>query len=650
MSLILSILTQLQIATVLMSLDRYNCSEFKIKTIESYQKEPRVKPTSLAILASSAIFLMTWAMPALADVDYHIDINQPAHHLAQVSVSFPQTDSQVLTVNLPVWRTGRYQVLPIADGVRLFNATDSKGKSLPWKRTASGEWQITLTQPTSVKVTYQLHANELGDRLRHIDSSHAFLDASGVFMYSPAFRQQPITVNMQVPKGWKSYSGMDRDGKSHSFKAANYDVLVDSPIETGISQHFSFDADNRQYEVVFWGEGNYDTTQIIADLGKISAQASAIWNGYPFKRYVYMVHATSGARGATEHLNSTVIQLPRFNFREREDYLRFISTASHEFIHTWNVKSYRPQGLVPYDYQSENMTDLLWVAEGSTSYFQNQLLLRAGVMTAKEFFDDLSLRIVLNQHNPGRETQSIAEASLGQWSSTWGDYAVNHSVNIYSEGYLASLALDFSVLTDSKLAHSYRDVHKELYENFKIPMGYTVADVQNILTALTGKDYQPWWQKFVNQPVSLEFNDLLAQAGLVTTYGDKPKIQVDTGMGLSGLYADLVLATVAKNSPAWKAGLTAGDELVAVNGLKVTADGFAKRFNDFSPGDTVKVTVFSNDQLKDVNLVLSEQPKDKLAITAVDNVTAEQKAFFKAWLGIDWPFDTEGKWINADGE
>lgn len=630
-----------------MSLDRYNCSEFKIKTIESYQKEPRVKPTSLAILTSSVIFSMSWAMPALADVDYHIDINQPTHHLAQVSVSFPQSDSDVLTVNLPVWRTGRYQVLPVADGVRLFHATDSKGKSLPWKRTASGEWQIALTKPTSVKVTYQLHANELGERLRHIDSSHAFLDASGVFMYSPEFRQQPVTVNMEVPEGWKSYSGMDKGNTSHSFKAANYDVLVDSPIETGINQHVSFEADGRDYDVVFWGEGNYDTQKIVADLTKISGQASAIWPDYPFKRYVYMVHATSGARGATEHLNSTIIQLPRFNFREREDYLRFISTASHEFIHTWNVKAYRPQGLVPYDYQSENMTDLLWMAEGSTSYFQNQLLLRAGVITAKEFFDDLSQRIVLNQHNPGREVQSVAEASLGQWSSTWGDYAVNHSVNIYSEGYLASMALDFSLLSDTQLAHSYRDVHKALYQQYKIPLSYNVADVQSILKNLSGKDYQSWWTEYVNQPFSLPFDDLLAHAGLITTYGQSPKTEVDAGMMLSGLYNDLIIASVLKNGPAWNAGVAAGDEIVAVNGLKVTADGLTKRLNDFNVGDTIKLSIFRDERLKEVSLLLTEQPKGDLSIAPVDKVTDAHKAFYKAWLGVEWPFNDEGEWINT---
>ncbi|WP_372941494.1 M61 family metallopeptidase [Shewanella sp.] len=607
-----------------------------------------MKPTSLAILTSCTLFSMCFSIPSFADVDYHIDINQPVHHLAQVSVSFPKTMSSQLTVNLPVWRTGRYQVLPIADGVRLFSAEDDNGKALPWTRTASGEWTIDLTKPTAVNITYQLHANELADRLRHIDDSHAYLDASGVLMYSPEFRQQPVNVGLSVPKGWQSFSGMDKGPTPHSFKAANYDVLVDSPIETGINQHFNFEANGREYDVVFWGEGNYDTQQIVTDLTKISGQASMIWDDYPFERYVYMVHATNGARGATEHLNSTVIQLPRFNFREREDYLRFISTASHEFIHTWNVKAYRPEGLVPYDYQNENMSELLWIAEGSTSYFQNQLLLRAGVISAKEFFDDLSLRIVLNENNPGRDTQSVAEASLGQWSSTWGDYALNHSVNIYSEGYLASMALDFSVIQDSDLVHSYRDVHKALYQNFKIPMGYNVQDVQSILTTLTGKDYQPWWQEFVNQPFSLDFEQLLSQAGLTTTYGDKPKTKVDAGMSLSGLHNDLILATVAKNGPAWQAGLTAGDELVAVNGLKVTAEGFEKRFDDFSPGDKVNVTVFSNDRLKDVNLLLAEQPEGTLSITAVEQPSAAQKAFFKAWLGVDWPFDAEGKWLKND--
>ncbi|MCL1141620.1 M61 family metallopeptidase [Shewanella gaetbuli] len=602
-----------------------------------------MKPSTLALVVCCAFI----SNAAIADVEYHIDLTEPEHHLAQVSVTFPSTSKNSLVINLPVWRTGRYEVLPVADGVRLFEATDRKGNSLDWQRTASGEWQINLPKPTEVTINYQVYANQLGDRLRHIDRSHAFLDASGIFMYSPEFRDENVTVNMSVPKRWQSYSGMKRGNKKHSFIAENYDVLVDSPIETGISQHFTFEADNRDYEVVFWGEGNYDTQQIVTDLEKISYQAKAIWDGYPFERYVYMIHATSGARGATEHLNSTVIQLPRFNFRERKDYLRFISTASHEFIHTWNVKAYRPQGLVPYDYQAENMSELLWVAEGSTSYFQNQLLLRAGVISAKEFFEDLSKRINNNLHKPGREIQSIKEASLGQWSSTRGDYSLNHSVNIYAEGYMTSLALDFSLLDETRLAHSYRDVHNKLYQDFKVPRGYSVQDIKDILFELSGKDYQPWWQANVTSALSIDFEALLAKAGLTIGYSNPSATKVDAGLTVSTAGDHLTVTHVVRNGVAWQAGVNAGDIIVAVNGLRVSASDWLKRLADFKPGNTIKVSLFNNDKLVTREITLAEQPKGELKILPLSQVSNQQKSFLKAWIGIDWPFDNNGHYLKA---
>lgn len=596
-----------------------------------------MKPVVPLILTFSSLACAN----AIADVDYQIDLTNPEHHLAQVEVNFPLTQSDALVVNLPVWRTGKYQVLPLADAVRKFTATDDNGALLPWTRTASGEWTIALSQPTSVTVNYQLYANKLGQRVNHIDASHAFLDASGTFVYSPEFRDEPIKVSLRVPNNWNSYSGMDRGANSHSFIADNYDILVDSPIETGVSEHREFSADGRQYELVVWGEGNYDLDKMVTDLAKLSGQADVIWDDYPFERYVYMVHATSGARGATEHLNSTIIQRPRFSYRERKDYLGFIKTASHEFIHTWNVKAYRPDGLVPYNYQDEEITELLWIAEGSTSYFQSQLLLRAGVMTPKEFFEDLARRVAQNEKTPGRESQSIASASANQWASSGGDYAVNHSTNIYSEGYLTSLALDFSLLKETKLKRSYRDVHRKLYNDYRIPAGYSIADVKQILNEVSGTSYETWWQQYVNSPVSLDFDGLLALAGLKTTYGKDAKIEPFTGVTLTS--GSLVLSQVLRNGPAWNAGIVNGDEIVAINGLKVTPSGFESRIKDFNAGDTIKVTLFSNDRLKQLSLKLGEQQSGKLSITSVDKPSRTQKAFFEAWLGVDWPFDKQGQ-------
>ena len=600
-----------------------------------------MKANSLVWLTTATLF----SSSVFADVNYKIDLTEsPEHHLANVEVVFPKTDLASLSVNLPIWRTGKYTVMPIADGIRQFTATDAKGNVLPWQRTETGEWQVKLTEPSQVTVNYQLYANELGMRTRHISATHAYLDASAVFMYSPNFRDQEVNVELEVPNGWRSFSGMDYGSNKHSFVAPNYDVLVDSPIETGINQHREFSADGRNYELVVWGEGNYDVEQIVTDLKKISSQADRLWDDYPFERYVYMVHATSGARGATEHLNSTIIQLPRFMFRERKDYLRFISTASHEFIHTWNVKTYRPAQIATYNYQKEVVTPLLWLAEGSTSYFQNQLLLSGGVMTSKEFFADLSKRIQANENKPGKETQSAASTSLGTWASTGGDYAHNFSVNIYSEGYMASMALDHSIMQQSDLKHSYRDVHRELYRNHKVPKGYTSAEVQAIAEKLTGDSYDAWWKTHIDSPSALDFDALLQQAGLKLNRGDKRETY--TGIKLSSGANGLALSRVQKNSPAWQAGIGAGDQLIAINGLKVTAKGFQKRLDDFKAGDVIEMTLFQDDQLKTAKVKLAEKSKGKYAIQAVENPSEDQKAFLKKWLGIDWPFDEDGKFAK----
>lgn len=594
-----------------------------------------MKPVVPLILTLSGLF----SVASQAEVSYQIDLTQPLHHSATVEVNFPKTSSSHFTVNLPIWRTGKYQVLPLADGIRSFSAKDEAGERLPVVRMATGEWQVELTQPTAVSVSYQLHANQLGERVAHIDATHAFLDASGVFVYSPEFRDEAVTVSMQVPDPWRSYSGMAKGERAHSFVGSSYDVLVDSPIETGINHHRQFTADGRDYQLVVWGEGNYDLDKMVADLTKLSGQANAIWEGYPFERYLYMVHATSGVSGATEHLNSTIIQRPRFSFRERKDYLGFIKTASHEFVHTWNVKAYRPDGLVPYDYQKENMSELLWLSEGSTSYFQSQLLLRAGVITVKEFFEDLAKRIARNELTPGREVQSVAEASINQWASGDGDYAINHSANIYSEGFLASLALDFSLIDESDLKHSYRDLHKALYREHRVPAGFDVSDVLRILMKLTDEDYDAWWQTHINTPLSIDFSALLKKAGLKMDYSKDSKSVAYTGMKPD---SSLMLTQVLRGSPAWNAGIVVGDEIVAVNGLKVTAKGFDARIKDFKVGGQIEITLFSDDRLKSVLLTLGEQQSGQLMLTSVKKPSRSQKAFFEAWLGIDWPFDRKG--------
>ncbi len=593
------------------------------------------------IIAISLFF--TQLMPANASVEVNISVEQAEHHLATVELKFEQVNENKINFYLPTWRTGRYEMLNLANGIREFSAKDSQGNVLTWHKIDKNTWQVSDAQNKKIILTYQVYANQLAKRTRHIDDSHAFLDSSSVVMYSKASRSSEHIVQLSVPKLWQSFSGLESGNNSHQFIAYNYDQLVDSPIESGINEHHQFSVDDRQYELVIWGEGNYDSVKMVKDLQILVKQSKHVWQGYPFKRYVFMVHATSGASGATEHVNSTIIQRSRFKFSTRKDYLSFIAVAAHEFVHTWNVKQYRPKGIVPYDYQQENYSNLLWLVEGSTSYLQYQLLLRGNLMTTDEFFTALAKRITAHDHKPGKKSQSVAQASFDAWISEGGDYGNNHSVNIYSEGFLASWLLDFDILTKTALSKSYRNAHNQLYQQHRLPKDYNEQDVLSILAQITGDDYQVWWQENIQGITEIDFPFLLAKAGLKMSYAknvkNKPSEQYKVWTGLKTKLdnRDLIVSSVEKNSPAWHAGLTTEDVIVAIDGLRMLDNEFENRLKDFKPKQTITVTYFRRDKLTTSRLKLAAIPKNKLKIIPMTKASVEQKSFFKAWTGVDFP-------------
>lgn len=574
--------------------------------------------------------LPLWASAA---VEYQIKITDPDQHLADIQIKMTAEQAGAFSLKLPAWRSGKYQILDLANGVRRFEARLANGQPVPVEKTEKSTWQLQLPAAGDIVVSYQIYANELNQRTRHIDDTHAYINSSAFLMYHDAQRKDPVTVSLQVPEGWRSTSGMTRTG-AHSFKAADYDVLADSPIETGIHQSFTFKADGRDYEVVFWGQGNFDTTQTVKDLEKIVLQASSIWQGYPYQNYLFIVHAASGARGATEHLNSTVIQRDRFSFRKREHYLEFLSTAAHELVHTWNVKAYRPAELVPYDYLQPNYSKLLWISEGSTSYFQNQLLLRAGLMTPQEFYTDLAKRLKRVERTPGREIQSVAQSSFDNWISHGGDHADNFSVNIYSEGYLVSWMLDHFLMNNSGLKSNYRTLHNELYQRFGKTTAFTAADVQKIAEDLTGQSLAEFWLEQVETPLELDAEALLNAAGLQLV---KPKpTEPFTGLTVQADKTGAEVSKVERDSPAWLADFSVGDQIIALDGLQLQTE-LAERLKDFPADSAIKVTLFRDGRLLERQLTPKTQPAGSWQIVPVAKPTRQQKAYYRAWLGVDLP-------------
>lgn len=592
-----------------------------------------ISPRTLSLGA----LLLASAGAARADVAYRIDLRAPEHHSAQVGATFPAGRTS-LDVIMPAWRTGRYQIQNLANGVSRFAATDTAGKPLAWQKIDKSTWRIANPGGGEVRIAYELYANELGKRSRHIDDSHAYLDASAVLMYTEATRGQQVSVALDVPAGWKSFSGMERDRQGR-FVAPNWDVLVDSPIETGINSSYRFSADGRDYDVVFWGKGNADERRIVADLQKMVPPSQSIWSAYPFRRYLFIYHLTDGEGGATEHLNSTVIQIPRYRFATPDQYQGVLAVSAHEFIHTWNVKDYRSAPMVPYDYTKENYSELLWLEEGSTEYFTHQLLLRAGLIKPDAYFADLANLIAAHQHRPGRLVQSVAEGSFEEWIKQGGDYGQNATVDIYDQGAVASWALDIALLQQTGGRVSYRDVHEALRRQFGgLRTGFTDADILVILQRLTGQSWAAWWAKHIRSAGETDFDTLLAPVGLrLTSEGGDGATRAWPGW--TGETKDGVtrLTLVEQGGPAWKAGLGPDDILVAIDGHRVTADRLGAAIAEKRPGDSITVSFFRRDQLMQKSLTLGSAPRGKLKVVPVASPSAAQRALFKRWLLVDLP-------------
>jgi predicted metalloprotease with PDZ domain len=588
----------------------------------------------------TTLLLLAAAAGAHAQVGYQLRISDAAQHLAEVKATFPAANGP-LEVQMPNWRTGRYQILNLANGVRQFKAVDGKGRALAVEKIDKASWRVAATPGETVTVSYELYANSLGERTRHIDDTHAYLDASGAFVYSKASRAQPATVKLDVPAGWASRSGMDSCG-AHCFSAPNYDILVDSPIETGLHEFHSFEVAGRTIELAIWGRGNYDSKKMAEDLKKVVAEGGRMFdNKWPFQRYLFIVHATDTASGATEHINSTVIQHKRWAFAKRKDYLDFISTAAHEFFHTWNVKAYRPKEMVPYDYQQENYNTLLWVAEGHTEYFAELMLLRTGLAKREEFMEGLSKVIDDYRHQPGRFQQTAAESSFDEWMAASGERARNAQVNIYTKGQLLALMMDIELRRQSGGAKGLEDVHRQLYAKHSVAQGgYDAQAVQAALRTVSGQDWSGWWKQYVDGLAEIPFDSLLKSVGLqqLAEVGkdDDYKEQWWAGWRLKEGSDPALVAEVERDSPAWTAGVVAGDTLVAVNGIKVNAADIKEKLV-LSKSAPFKVHLFRRDELREVMLTPVLQPLGKVKLKALDKPEPGQKTLNAAWLGVAWP-------------
>lgn len=587
-----------------------------------------------------SILLTTMTAAQQPTIQYRLSMPEPWTHYFEVEVDFSGLSATEVSfdLSLPAWRTGRYVILDFAGGVVNFSAADAGGSPLRWEKTDKDTWRIHKGPSPSVKARYRVYANEFGLRTRGLNDEGAFIDGSSVFMYAEPHRRVPLTLTVVPYKKWHVTTGLDAvPGMSHTFSSPGYDHLADCPLFVGDQKDFEFEAEGKQHVLSILGEGNFDAEKMIQDIKGIVKFNREFWGSLPYERYVFMLHVWSGGGGGTEHVNSTIMGVRPFSFSNPNAYQGFLGLVSHEFFHTWNVKQIRPAGISPYDWSKENYTRELWIAEGTTSYFDQLLMVRAGMSPLQRFIDQLPRQIENEQRRPGNRVQSAVESSFDAWVKFWRGHenVLNAESDYYDKGSDISLLLDLEIRQRSGNKASLDDVMRALYKRFPWNgTGYTLEDFRKICEEFGGSDFGQFFDDFIFGTKTLEWAKGLSYAGLRVTSTEKD------GPWLGLLPRDQdgrpIVRAVVTGSPAYKAGLSVGDELIALNGYRIRTSDLSERIEDMKPGDKVALTVMRNDRVRQFDLTLEKNPIPSYQVTKVEGPSALQKEIYTTWLGKEW--------------
>lgn len=590
-------------------------------TAQNKRKKQKEKPTATALAA---------APPEIA---FTVGMSKPWTHLleVQVSVKWDQMP-EALDLKMPVWTPGSYLIREYARHVQDFDVKSSAGGDLAWQKTSKNTWTVKTNGAKEIKATYRVYANELTVRTNEVNSEHAFWNNAATLMFVKGQLAAPSTITVNPYGDWKIATGLPQAaGSKNTFKAPNFDVLFDSPFEVSNFTEFDFTVEGKPHRLVFSGEGNYDGPEIAAEVTKIVEQAYKIFGELPYDNYTFIVNLRGG--GGLEHLNSTALQFNRWGFKPQARLTGFLGLVAHEYFHAFNVKRIRPDALGPFDYENENYTRLLWVAEGGTEYYSGLLLLRAGLISPQEYLAGKADSIRRLEAIPGRFEQSLEYSSFDAWIKYYrqDENSMNNQISYYDKGELVNMMLDLKIREASNGTKSLDDVMRALYNDFyKKGKNYTPADYQHMAEVAAGVSLDDFFSKYVRGTAEVDWNSFLNGIGLEIkkSGGGKPYL----GAQLTEANGSLTVRAIPAGSPAYEQGLNTGDQIVAVDGYRATNSFLSTRMANKKVGDKIKLTIFRFDKLRDIEITLGADPQKMYSISQLANPTAEQQTLEKQYL------------------
>lgn len=601
---------------------------------------------------------------------YQIHPIDPHAHLFQVTLTLEKPAGSELELYLPNWIPGSYMIRDFAKHIQWLKA-ESQGNALPVSKLDKARWLVEKVAGP-VEIRYQVYAWDLSVRGAHLDQTHGFFNGTSVFLAIKGQEGVQCRVNIERPKGdayknWRVATGLKPDSGTAEFGfgcyvADDYDELIDCPVEMSDFRLISFEACGVPHYMALTGRHQVDETRLKNDLIKICEHHIRFFGEpAPVDRYIFMTYVLGKGFGGLEHRNSTALHCSREDLpllsdepdKVKESYQTFLDLCSHEYFHTWNVKRIKPAEFLPYDTQQESYTELLWAFEGFTSYYDNLALVQAGIIPVKQYLLSIAKTMTVVQRARGRLIQPVTESSFDAWTKFYkqDENAPNAVVSYYSKGTLIALCMDLLIrkLTDNQ--KSLRDVLVRLWQDFGLPqIGVKNDSIQKITIEICGEEHQAELEQFFQLALystkELPVAELLETVDLDLVFqprndrNDKGQVNDEMphnkpkpslGIDYQAANLGITIKSVYWDSAACEAGISAGDQLISMNDLRIDNDEFIKRLGECEIGETIVLLGFRRDELMTFEVTLRASVADT-AYLVYGSEEKEQSSKLTQWL------------------
>ncbi|MBC7793324.1 MAG: M61 family metallopeptidase [Clostridia bacterium] len=581
-----------------------------------------------------------------APIIYDLSIPDASNHYLEVSARIPVEGASYLDLTLPVWTPGSYMVRDYAkhidDGV---TAAGDDGQVLRIFKTDLSKWRVETSGAKVAVVRYRVYAHDvLSVCCNWIERDFALINGAATFLTVANSAPREHIVN--VPQQWGEPATALEAIEPYQFRAANFDALVDGPITLGVSDRKAFVVDGVSYSLSCIGEEKvWDSGRAASDLQRAVHEVHALWGQVPFERYSFLNVLSERGGGGLEHASSSTLITSRWSTRNHNAHLDWLHLATHELIHAWNVKRLRPVELGPFDYSRATMTDGLWIAEGFTSYYDKLLVRRSGLSTDSEFLGRLSDMLAAVQNAPGAKVQSLCESSREAWIKHYhpGENSKNTGISYYDKGVIIALLLDAEIRSVTAGSRSLDDVMRFAYTRYAGDVGYSVAQFQAVASDVAHVDLGPWFARTVHATDPLPLDEGLAKLGLrLAPLTPQPSITdrsqattKSTYLGVSTRISGhaLVVDEVMRNTPAARAGLNVGDEIIAIDAYRITPGDFDTSLSHYLPGDTVSLLVSRHGKVMRLeNLTFAPRPRFSWVLELDPNANDTAVKRRESWL------------------